>query len=192
MHAHKQSLLQIEESLSESRGLLEKVVKQVKELADRISSLEIQIQVQNVKSHSQSESSTAITESASSSFLRMGPAETEMELVPSTVGTLPDVTAVSHSELSPKDMPEQQYGYTSRGSSSGYSSRSSSPFKSEITAISRSQPSLYTTEQQRKQHYSDSKITKYWRSEIRGKQQLVRPKLLSEQITVSIYTLNYF
>ena len=56
----------------------------------------------------------------------------------------------------------------------------------QATAGSQSEaPSIDEPEQQRKRHYSDSKMTRYRKSEIRNKLGSVVPKALSEQINVS-------
>ena len=131
-----EQLLQIEQSLSESKGLLGQVVKMMEELADRVGSLELQIQMQSVNSHSQSGSSTESSNNQTSSSIE--PVETVMELVPSNLGNLPDMQSTTNS-------------------------------KSQF-------PSIGTPEQQRKRHYSDSKMTRHRRSEIKNKLGTVVPK----------------
>ena len=60
----------------------------------------------------------------------------------------------------------------------------------QATAGSQSEaPSMDEPEQQRKRHYSDSKMTRYRKSEIRNKLGSVVPKALSEQINVSTQIL---
>ena len=134
-----EQLLQIEQSLSESKGLLGQVVKMMEELADRVGSLEQQIQMQSVNSHCQSGSSTAFSESSNNqTSSSIEPVETVMESVPSNLGNLPDMQSTTNS-------------------------------KSQV-------PPMVTPEQQRKRHYSDSKMTRHRRSEIKNKLGTVVPK----------------
>ena len=106
------------------------------------------------------------------------------------------VTVPSESKPSPMSTPEQpkkqhsssvyslgslSSGYSTRSPSPGYSTRSSSPshsHKTELTAaVSQLQPSLTNTpEQPRKRHYSDSKMTRYRRLEIRNQLRSGKPR----------------
>ena len=129
-----EQLLQIEQSLSESKGLLGQVVKMMEELADRVGSLELQIQ--SINSHSQSGLSTESSNNQTSSSIE--PVETVMESVPSNLGNFSDMQSTTNS-------------------------------KSQFA-------SMGTPEQQRKRHYSDSKMTRHRRSEIKNKLGTVVPK----------------
>lgn len=129
-----EQLLQIEQSLSESKGLLGQVVKMMEELADRVGSLELQMQ--SINSHSQSGSSTESSNDQTSSSIE--PVETVMESVPSNLGNFSDMQSTTNS-------------------------------KSQFA-------SMGPSEQQIKRHYSDSKMTRHRRSEIKNKLGTIVPK----------------
>ena len=122
------------EQLLQIEGLLGQVVKMMEELADRVGSLELQMQ--SINSHSQSGSSTESSNDQTSSSIE--PVETVMESVPSNLGNFSDMQSTTNS-------------------------------KSQFASMS-------TPEQQRKRHYSDSKMTRHRRSEIKNKLGTVVPK----------------
>lgn len=119
------------EQLLQIEGLLGQVVKMMEELADRVGSLELQMQ--SINSHSQSGSSTESSNDQTSSSIE--PVETVMESVPSNLGNF-------------SDMQSTKSLFASMG----------------------------TPEEQRKRHYSDSKMTRHRRSEIKNKLGTVVPK----------------
>ena len=132
------------------------------------------------------ENLTSRWQQASSSSFPLEP--NIVERISGTVSHL-QATVPSESKPSPMGTPEQpsrkqhsssvyslgslSSGYSTRSPSPGCSTRSSSPSHSPkteaSTAVSQLQPSpINTPEQLRKRHYSDSKMTRYRRLEIRN------------------------